>query len=353
MQIDKSFRYDISGVMGSGCAVNIVTGARGCGKTYAWKKKCIELFIKRHWTWAYTRTFEEELKQLVSKGPYAFFSDIMENDEFPGWMFRVNGRLMQAGKVGKDGGVKRWETMGNLLALTQAQNYKGTTLATLHYVIFDEFIRETNIPPYPRDCVWKFYNLWDTLDRNSDRVRWVMLANAADVVNPYFAEWHITPPDPGRTKRARVGKDYAYIETFDNPKFTEATGQSAIGRFTAGSAYAAYARFNQFRNAGQDFVAPMPRRCQPQINIKWSGNTYCVYMSLDMDGTAYVSHKANHDAQTVALTKDDMSPNLCMIERNSPLLKAYGKYYRQGSMKFDSAATREKFANVLAMCGIH
>lgn len=337
--------------MGSGCAINIVTGARSFGKTYGWKKACIKDYIKSGHTWGYLRTFDQEIKDIVADGPEAFFSDIMRNDEFPGYKFRCMGRTMQIGKIGEDGEVEKWETMGQLLALTKAQSYKGKSVANMHYVVFDEFIRETRVPPYPKNCVEQLLNLWETLDRREDRIKIVMLANAADVVNPYFVAWHITPPPVGQTKRVPVGRAQVFVQNCWSKAFEQAADKSNIGMLTAGSAYAAYAQKNQFRNDDRTFIKKRPKRAAATQNVRWGHSTFSLWASID-DGSIYVCEGAAAGKSTYALMREDAEPDILMIERNEPLLKAWGRYFRQGRMLFENVKVRERFCEVLALCGV-
>lgn len=356
MGIPKKYRYDISGVVGSGCAVNVVTGARSFGKTYGWKKFCIKKFIKTGQTWGYLRTFDQEIKDIIADGSEAFFSDIMRNDEFPGYKFRLMGRIMQCGKVlgENDKGEEEvdWRVMGQMLALTKAQSYKGKTVANMRWVVFDEFIRETRVPPYPKNCVGMLMSLWETLDRRENRVRIVMLANAADVVNPYFVAWGIVPPEPGGHIRVPVGRSYVYVENCWSKEFERYADESEIGKFTAGTSYAAYAQQNQFVNQSGMFVVKKPKRCKPQMNVKWGNEVFSLWLSLDDLGYMYVEDKACQ-ADTICLTKADASPDIYVIQRNDPYLKGLVDRGRKGLIGYESDRVRERFLEILELCGFH
>lgn len=356
-EIPKRYRYDISGVIGSGCAVNVVTGARSYGKTYGWKKYCIKKFIKTGETWGYLRTFDQEIKDIVSDGPEALFSDIMRNDEFPGYRFRILGRTMQCGKFmgtndkGED--QVEWRTMGQLLALTKAQSYKGKTVANMTTVVFDEFIRETRVPPYPANCVNLLLNLWETLDRREDRVRIVMLANSADAVNPYFVAWGIVPPEQGCHIKVPVGNAFVYVENCWSKEFEAFADSSNIGQFTKGSSYALYAQKNQFVNQTGLFVEEKPKRIKPQMNIRWGEQVFCVYVVLDDLSCLFVSEEERQEVDTIALTRNDARPDVYVIERSNPYLKGLVKRGRQGKMLYGSDRCRERFLQVLELCGFH
>lgn len=359
MPVPKQYRYDPSGAAGSGCAINCITGARSFGKTYGWKKLCIKKFIQCGWTWGYLRTFDQEIKDILSDGPEEFFSDIVRNEEFPGYTFKLQGRIMMCGKVK---GIKRnkkgeeqediaWKPMGQLFALTKAQSYKGKTVANMHYLIFDEFIRETAIPPYPQDCVSKLYSLWETLDRRENRIKIIMLANAADVVNPYYSEWGIMPPELGGHKRVNVGRSQIYVENCWNPDFEKYADESEIGKLTSGSSYSTYAQGNQFVNATGRFVGEKPRRCRPFLNIKWLNRSYCVYANLDTPKT-FIEYGENPNAlQNIALTREDQTADTYVIERSHPILKELVRKARAGYITYASDSVREKFEQTLKLCG--
>ena len=358
MGIPKKYRYDISGVIGSNCPINVVTGARSYGKTYGWKKRGIKRFIETGETWGYLRTFDQEIKDILADGNEAFFSDIMRNDEFPGYKFRAMGRTMQCGKVtgknektGED--VVEWRVMGQFLALTKAQSYKGKTVANMTLVVFDEFIRETKIPPYPANCVNMLLSLWETLDRREDRVRIVMLANSADAVNPYFLAWGIVPPPLGQHAKFPVGNSHVYVENCWSKEFDEYADKSNIGQFTQNSAYQLYAQKNRFANQSGAFVIERPRRTKPQMNVKWADETFCIHLMQDDLSGLYIEQKENTTVETIALTKDDARPDIYVIERNNPYLKGLVKRARIGKLYYNSDKCREQFLQVLELCGFH
>lgn len=361
MAIPKRYRYDVSGVMGSGCAINCVTGARSFGKTYGWKKQGIKRFLETGERWGYLRTFDQEIKDILADGPEAFFSDIMRNNEFPGYKFRLQGRVMQAGRIvktvkdknGEDKDEVEWSTMGQLLALSKAQNYKGKTQANMTLLVFDEFIRETRVPPYPADAVNKLYSLWETLDRRENRVKIVMLANAADVVNPYFAAWGIIPPELGQHCKVKVGDSYIYVENCWNNDFAKYADNSEIGKLTRGSSYASYAQANQFKNMTGACIKDRPRRLRPHINVLWGAEKYCIYLDEDDWGGMYVMKGTRSEAETFALMRDDMRPDRYVIERTHPILKEIVNRARIGKLSFPNDSIRERFGRILDMCGFH
>lgn len=358
MSIPKAYRYDPSGVLGSGCSINVVTGARSFGKTYAWKKQGIKRFLKNGQTWGYLRTFDQEIKDILADGPFAFFGDIMRNNEFPGYTFKMSGRKMMCGRItkkkDKDGeAIVEWSVMGQMFALTKAQSYKGKTVANMTLLVFDEFIRENRVPPYPSDCVGKLYSLWETLDRRENRVRIVMLANAADAVNPYFVTWRITPPELGEHKRVQVGASYIYVENCWNNEFAKYADDSEIGKLTRGSSYSTYAMQNHFANVTGNFVKPLPRRVREVVNIVWGSSTFCFMRDLESSDGYYVDGKAHNNVDSIVLMRSDQTPDYVALGRSDPLMRDIVRMARYGLIWFPNDSVRERFGRVLEMCGFH
>lgn len=356
MALDKAFYkkygFNLSNALGSGCKVMCITGGRSTGKTYTAKRQAIKEFIERGWQFAYVRHYDEEIKKITAKkNPRAWFADIIANDEFPGYDFRMNGREAQCARVTGDGKPK-WETMGMLYSLCQAQAYKGDVAPDCHLMIFDEFIREKRGAGYPPGCVDALMNLWETLDRRQNRVRILMLANAADVVNPFYAEWHITPPAAGHHKRVYVGRLPVYVEHAKNADFEAAAAQSNIGLMTEGSAYGAYALENVFANASSPFVRPRPRRARAQANILWDGRWFGVWMNLDTLGCWMREGRAEGASMEFCLFAKDAEPNILMIEHSAPYLKGLARLFRIGQLTFDRATTANRVIDMLRLCGV-
>ena len=71
--------YDIGQTLTYNCLFNMVIGPRGCGKTYAAKKRAIKLFLEKGTQFIYLRRFQDELVETAE----SYFNDIIINREFP------------------------------------------------------------------------------------------------------------------------------------------------------------------------------------------------------------------------------------------------------------------------------
>ena len=346
--IPKNARFDPSAALGSGCFINIVTGARSFGKTYAFKKYCIKKFLETGETWAYLRMFDSTLDTMLQETSEPFFSDICRNNEFPGYLLRTCGRRME---IAKNEEKPKWKTFGMFVALTTFDARKGTTTANLSTIVFDEFISERRAQGYPPNPVDKLLNLWETFDRREDRTRIFMLANAADLVNPFFKAWNICEIPKGTCRKFKVGNAHVFYQNAYSSEFKKYSDKSAIGALTAGSAYERYASSNEFKQSTGLFVAKKPKTARCYATVTFREQTFGLWRD-GFCGDIFVTRKGAKDSIPVVLTKADMRPDYTLIEFHSPLLKSVVKSYRCGQLFFDSDRTREGFLDMLGLCGL-
>ena len=341
MKLAEEVYYDGARIWSYNAPVNIIVGERSEGKTYWFKRKGIRNYLRDGSTWVYLRRHDKTLKKMLHNKP--FFGDIQANDEFPGIEFRADGRTMQLRRDGSD----KWEVFGYFAALSQAQTYKGTTDPTCTMLVYDEFINETKIPPYLPNEPDVLMGFWETLDRREDRVRLFLVANAADLINPFFLEWNITLDKPGIT---RYKGGLLAVQWDDNPAFAEHAADTNIGKFTSGTGYDSYARGNIFIGSGDEFIEGKPPTARPVCMLQFRDQRFGIWR----DGTAgkyYVCRKTTTDMMQFALTTSDHRPNLIMLEQADPFLKTLVVHWRYGMLFFDKPATRETFMQAMRFLG--
>lgn len=349
MKLRESDYFDGGKLISYNCPISLCTGVRSLGKTYYFKRKGLLDYIKRGTTWAYIRRYDEQIKeQLKERG--GFFSDMIVNGVAPEWEYRVNGRIMECRPAGSK---ERFKPFGQFIALSKYDARKGSIDAKMDKMVMDEFIRENRRSPYLPDEVAALMNLWETYDRRENRIRLYLLGNTADLTNPYFLEWGITITDPmpefTRWHRNTVVLQY----TAGNDAFRKRADDSNIGRVTRGTAYDAMAAKNRFLQYSEAFVVQAkPPKCRHTVTFKFQGETYSVWMD-PARGDYYILAKDVQDGkQTIALTRDDMRPNMIMLAKSSPVLKTLARMYRYGYCFFDSVKTRERFLMMLHLMGV-
>lgn len=340
--------WDCSNVMGSSCPINLVTGMRGFGKTYAMKKQGIKAYIKRGATWSYVRYNEPMIERVLKMG--SFFGDIVRNDEFEDYLLKNEGTSLYIAEKCKH---PKWEKFGSMVALSSFDSYKGASTPKMELMHFDEFIkeREKRNVPYPPGAVNAFWNLYDTFDRRENRLRVVMTANAADLVNPFFRAWKIKPIPKGSTAKFQVGRKMVFYENAYSEEYAKWARSSDIGAYTFGSSYDDYSIGNEFANSNGLFIRKRPENSYCQMGIKWGDELFGVWCTL-RNGDSFVTNKVSKDAETIVLSHSDLTPDYILLDRKAPYLKWLVKAYSYGQLYFDKDATRENFLDMLALCGL-
>jgi len=354
--IPKSARYDPSGLLGSPSPVNIIVGARSLGKTYGFTKRAVRNWIEKKEEWIYLRRYDTELKDSKTGDTGSFFSQIESNQEFPEWELRTLGNLMQIRKTSPeevpDKEKPKWQTFGYFLALSKAQSYKGLNLAKVSMIVFDEFILERRVPPYLQGEPDRLMNLWETVDRRNDRVKVFMLANAADIVNPYFTQWGLQLPTKGKTKTYKYRGSSITIQYADDAEFRKYSKATNIGAFTSGSSYEQYALENSFLNNTTELIGDKPSTAHFHYSLVFNNIEYGVWIDYKR-GDFYVNRKIpDQEHPTFTLIRDDIRPNILMLERINPLMRALKRAIMEGYTYFDSVQTRSNFLVGMELLGI-
>lgn len=355
--MNESIYYDPSSILGSPSPVNMTVGARGIGKTYGFLKAFTKAYLKTGAKFIYLRRYQTEIDDLM-KVENGIIGGLVGNNEFPNKVLRVYGDWIQISDPPTYVDVKgrrvakySWETYGYIMALSTAQNRKGSEDKDIKYIFFDEFIREQKVPGYLPGEVNMLMNLWETYDRRESRVRIVMASNSVSIVNPYFEAWGIKDYAPGLYRYKR-GRSSVTLEIPDSSKYKAAKRDSTISAFTEGTAYASYAGDNEFKDNTDYLIGKKTSRSHYMWAIKAMGKTYAIWMDVE-GGCYYCCSKVPKDnAHPIAvILREDASPNTIMLERSDFHLKVLVKSLSRGNIFFESATMREEVMNILALVG--
>lgn len=338
--------FDGGKLISYGCPISIACGVRSVGKTYYYKRRAVKRFLSDGYTWSYLRRYDEQLKKQLQEG--GFYSDVIADNWFPHHEIRINGRIMEI--KGED--EKKFHTFGQFFSLNAFESKKGANWSQMRDLVLDEFIKSKGMSRYLPNEVEALYNLWDTYDRRRNLVKVTLLGNAIDMINPYFLEWGIAITDDMPEYTRWHNGTVALQVTRGSAEFREHVDDSDIAKVTRGTAYDAMATDNSFGNLSDDFVVKaLPTRAKCMYGITFQGRTFSVWVD-NLQGEYYVMRaKRPQNVMVFALTRDDMRPNMVMLERSSKLLKMLGRMYRYGYCFFDSVRTREQFLTMLQMLG--
>lgn len=265
--------YDYNALYSYNAVLNFVCGARGLGKTYGAKLRCVTAAIKKGHEFILLRRYKEELAAAKA----TFFDDFAA--EFPDHVFRINGSTGEWAKIPEpvenDKGKMvtpdpEYKVMLHFVALSNAQNRKGTSYSKVKTVIFDEFIIEKGMVHYLPSEQVALLNFINTVDRYRDNVRVLMLANAVTMNNPYFDEYNIRPDQAGEWSTYFTDENGPFIVVHfpDSKDFQNEVYKTRFGRFIQDSEYAKYAVGNVFADAHNQLVEKKTSKAKPRYNLE-------------------------------------------------------------------------------------
>lgn len=171
------------------CGLNrafiMVVGARGTGKTYGLFKKLVE----EEKPFIYVRRLQAQLdiSKTESGNPFRKLNKDLCLD-------------IQPAKAGKQAEFRRDGGQGDIaalgVALSTVATVRGFDFSGYDYIVFDEAVPMIGEKPI-KDEFSSFLNFYETVNRNREleglpAVKCIMLGNANQLINPYFAGWKFT-----------------------------------------------------------------------------------------------------------------------------------------------------------------
>jgi len=336
--------YNFDKIFSFNAYFNFLIGARGLGKTYGAKHKVISKAIKSGDQFIYLRRYKDELK--ISKD--AFFADIWE--AFPEWDFRINGYTAEmAPAETRDNKGREWQIIGFFVPLSTAQSRKGVSYHNVKTIIFDEFIIEKGATHYlPKEDV-AFMNFYSTVDRWKDKTRVFFLANAADMMNPYFLAYDIKPDQSGEFVRKRIDPDtgipFILCHFADSAEFSTGVYETAFGKFIAGSEYADYAVGSEFADNHDHLLQFKTAAAKYVYTVETKHGMFSVWLD-GIERKFYIQERRPKQEIVFTMLADKMAEGKILVRYNDKMIQTLRTAFNNANTLFDNAKTRNAFAEI-------
>jgi hypothetical protein len=327
--------YDLGGILSHNCLWYLVAGARGIGKTFDWKRKGINRWIKRREQFIYLRRFEEELKSIGQ-----FFADIQHL--YPEWDFRVNGRQFEVAPAStRDDKKREWDVCGFAVALSTAQNKKGVSYHNVTWLGFDEFILEKSAQHYLPNEAEILLNFYNTVDRFQEKTIMVCLANAVSIDNPYFTYLKILPD-----KEIIKGGGGFWLAHFpQSEEFKASIATTRFGQFIEGTAYYDYSVQNQFSDNHKHLVGLKNEKALHYFNLELKSGVMAIWQDV-VGGKWYATAKPVNGQLTLTLLPEKHTEEKTLVFPNSDVILNLMAAFQTHRLYFDSPATRNTFLDL-------
>lgn len=320
--MDKSLYYNPNKLLSYNRILNFIIGARGIGKTYGYKKFCINRFLKHGEQFIYLKRYKTDVK-----GVEQFFDTVSQ--DFPGSTFKVKGRELYI-----DDKLAGW-----VMPLSSWQSVKSREFPNVCTILYDEFLLEkSSKQSYMQDEPKALLNFMDTVIRNRDNARCICMSNAVSVVNPFFLYFNLIP---------NIDKRYnAYesivVEIPDSVDFTEERKKTKFGKLIDGTDYGDFSLGNEFVNDSQVFIEKRSKESKYQFSVVYNGMTIGVWVDTEK-GLLYLSNDYDPDSKKIfALSTDDLDENVLLMNswKNNYYLGKMVNAFLNGYLRFDNQVLR-------------
>lgn len=320
--MDKSLYYNPNKLLSYNRILNFIIGARGIGKTYGYKKFCINRFLKHGEQFIYLKRYKTDVK-----GVEQFFDTVSQ--DFPESSFKVKGRELYI-----DDKLAGW-----VMPLSSWQSVKSREFPNVCTILYDEFLLEkSSKQSYMQDEPKALLNFMDTVIRNRDNARCICMSNAVSVVNPFFLYFNLIP---------NVDKRYnAYesivVEIPDSVDFTEERKKTKFGKLIDGTDYGDFSLGNEFVSDSQVFIEKRSKESKYQFSVVYNGMTIGVWVDTEK-GLLYLSNDYDPDSKKVfALSTDDLDENVLLMNswKNNYYLGKMVNAFLNGYLRFDNQVLR-------------
>lgn len=345
---EKTLSYQ-TGTNGEIC---LVIGAKGIGKTFGLRKRCVEWFIKKGELFCEICRTNEEMK-AVEQG---YFDKLQAAGLFNDYMFKVEKHCGFIALKPAENEKPIYKLICYFVALTNFQREKKRTYVCPKRFIFDEAIIDT-LDKYHRYLKNEFLILAQILDSisrqqpNTDYQYYVyMIGNAVCLTAPYFRHFNINKiPNFGYHWYKNKTVLLHYVEPWDAE---ERKAYTLVGRMLAGNEESATVFDNEFRDNTGNEIAAKSATAKYAFAIKWDKATFAIWVDRK-NSIWYVCEKLPKDATNIyTLAKKDSSVNYITLAKTSDLLKIIPEMYRIGALRYESTHLREMFFEVLSFIGI-
>lgn len=333
-QLDKSLYYNPNKLLSYNRILNFVIGARGIGKSFAFKEYPIKRFIKHGEQFIYVRRYKGELKKITN-----YFNDVAE--KFPDHKFKVKGRQFYINDM----------LAGWAIPLSAWQYEKSSAYPLVTTIIFDEFIREKDKVGYLHNETEALLNLMDTVFRNRDNVRCVCLSNSVSVVNPYFLYFNLVP-DINKRYNAY---EHIVVEIPDSVDFAEERKKTKFGALIDGTDYGSMSLDNKFVNDSEIFIERKTKESRFNFAVVYQGMTMGIWVDVKA-GLMFLSNDFDPSSKEIfALTADDLNENTMLLTswRQHYKLRKLVSAFTNGYLRFENQVLRNVGYEMFRKMRIH
>lgn len=328
--------YDGSKVIEKGALFSFIIGGRGIGKSFFWKKYCLERFLECGEQFIYLRRYKEELKPDKMR---RLFYDLKAEGYFPDNQISIKGREIRIDD----------KVCGYIQSLSTANIAKSDSFPQVQTILYDEFLIETGTYHYLKNEPEAFIGFYETVARNRPDVQAVFLSNAITITNPYFSYFNLKTPMKG----ARIWRrGEVLVDMPRDEEFIEMRKKSRFASLIEGTAYSDYSIENQFLLDNDTFIERKTDKAQCIFTLSMNRNIIGVWVDSDT-GLMYVSNDIVPNVWRYSLSTEAHGLNTILVGRRMrPYHIAFMiDQFKAGALRFENQKIKGLMLTYLSKAG--
>ena len=340
----NEYYYNGNNLLSYNASISFSMGERSMGKTFFFKRKMIDDFLKKGRTSVYLRREQTQIKSVCK----TLFDDVIASEpKYQELEFELSGEDNKM--IYSING----EPFCVLLNLKAYNKYKGVPFLP-YYLFFDEFIEETG--KYLKDEKQAFFSIISTVFRDREDFRILMASNSISYYCWLFEMFNIRPDNSRRffksTSTNANGKkvvDFVLELSDGSGQRNEDVKQSRLGMLYRKAGLDDYMISNKsLTDNNEHVVAKKPCGFDNLVCcFSFSDKIYGVWSDYSND-SFYVDTKNNQEIPSmykVYMTEDDKKQGWISIKsaRNYAYIGRIKKRYYDGLISFDSVPTKVDF----------
>lgn len=316
--------------------LNFIIGNRSAGKSFYWKRYCVRNFIENNKQFVYVRRFKSDL-DIVMNTWYDDISNVFKK--------RIKEFKVENDTIYIDGKVA-----GYCIAVTQFTKYKSVSMENVTTIFFDEFLPEDGKYIGGKENPFKevelVLNFYQSVARGYNKqirkdLRFIFVANAVTMVNPYFTYFNINKHMTGNTKVLK--RDGYIVEVINQKSVKDEVMNTEFGKLISETRYGKYALGNDFYLDNDNLLLQKPKGDYEYVyTLVACGKSYGV---LYYPNIVYVTDAVVRDnTMKYTLTLNDQTTeclNLPALGKGK--LKVLKDYYGYGLLYFNNLETKRFF----------
>lgn len=267
--------FNLADCLNYDCVFNFNLGNRSTGKSFAHKKRAIDVYSKTKGKFVYIRRTQKNLDEFAP----TFFHDISEKYPASWDMMYKNGKFLMT--FDKNVKEPEYEVCGYAFSVAGLHNVKSAVLRNVKTILFDEFIPDDLRYSHPADIFYEpraLVGIYMTVARDygkviDNEVRVYCVSNFVSMFNPYFTYFGVDLT--GRTRY--VDKERSIYARLDfNTAVAEEIRNSKAGAFISSTDYGAYALENKALKDSERHVLDKVGNPMPLFSVWCNGDWYTV-----------------------------------------------------------------------------